>query len=46
MVDLFELLDVDGGGQLTQHEFVEGLLTLGCGKALEFGVWGLGFRVY
>ncbi|CAE7490358.1 unnamed protein product, partial [Symbiodinium natans] len=26
MVDLFELLDVDGGGQLTQHEFVEGLL--------------------
>ena len=28
MVDLFELLDVDGGGQLTQHEFVEGLLKL------------------
>ena len=26
MVDLFELLDVDGGGQLTQYEFVEGLL--------------------
>ena len=24
MSDLFDLLDVDGGGQLTQSEFVEG----------------------
>ena len=26
--DLFEMLDVDGGGTLTQYEFLEGLLSL------------------
>ena len=30
MEDLFEMLDVDGGGTLTQAEFLEGWGDLGC----------------
>ena len=30
MTDLFELLDVDGGGTLTQSEFVEGRMGWSC----------------
>ena len=30
MTDLFELLDVDGGGTLTQNEFVEGTCGTAC----------------
>ena len=36
MGDLFELLDVDGGGSLTQAEFVEGLLNL---VLLDVPIW-------
>ncbi|CAE7233931.1 unnamed protein product, partial [Symbiodinium microadriaticum] len=28
MHDVFEMLDVDGGGELTREEFVDGLLNL------------------
>eukprot|EP00913_Durusdinium_trenchii_P018735 g17605.t1 len=38
MSDLFDLLDVDGGGQLTQSEFVEGLLNL---VLLDVPIWTL-----
>lgn len=38
MADLFELLDVDGTGSLTQGEFVEGLLNL---ALLDVPVWTL-----
>jgi len=36
MADLFELLDVDGTGSLTQGEFVEGLLNL---VLLDVPIW-------
>jgi len=38
MEDLFEMLDVDGGGSLSQAEFLEGLLSL---LLLDVPIWAI-----